>query len=349
MKKLENKKKKKPLLYLFLKSGSITLIAILLLALGVFVFHNTFSHKSDSTQKNEVGQTTKTPKKPFKKNIVLFGVDKGSARTDTIMVVHIDSEIPKASVVSIPRDTKVFWTDEQQNEAEELDRNYSPATKITDMSSLGGIAHLRDFTVKTLEDLLGITIDNYFVVNTSILREVVDTIGGLEFEVPRVMEYSDPYQDLYIDLQPGLQTLNGEQAEGVLRWRHNNSYSEQYGEGDVGRIQTQQLFIKTLLNKILSPENFKNLIPLVKTTYENVITDMSLFDALSYIPYLNSFSSGNVTMDTLPGEAVREDLWYYIVDETEVAEFIQKIFYSKPTPSPSPTTATPSSTPNLEN
>lgn len=345
---MNTRDKKKSLLLLFFKSLIISLLVILLIAGGIFVFYKTYlspsSAKYNDPLNNNNSVSKANSKKTLNKNIVVFGVDKDQTHTDTIMVVHFDSALSKASIISVPRDTKVFWTEEQIDKADELgvpSRSYS---KITEMNAYAGLENIRDFTVSTLEDLLGIKIDNYFVVNTSILREVVDAIGGVEFDVPRVMKYSDPYQDLYIDLEPGLQVLDGRQAEGVLRWRHNNSYSEQYAEGDVGRIETQQKFVQAFTKKVLSPEIFKNLIPLVKTTYENITTDMSLFDILSYIPYLNNFSTDNITMTTIPGEAVKEELWYYIVSEDEVKTFVQDALSNKvTTPSPTPAaSATPS-------
>lgn len=159
---------------------------------------------------------------------IVFGVDKEETRTDTIIVVNVNSLSKKISVVAVPRDTKVIWTEAQKEKARELDKIYYNEGKITDMSLLGGIDNIRDFTISTIEDILQIKINNYVMVNTQILRNIVDSLGGVEVNVPRRMEYQDKSQGLYIDLYLGVQILNGEQAEGLFRWRHNNDYSEQY-------------------------------------------------------------------------------------------------------------------------
>lgn len=263
------------------------------------------------------------------KNIVVFGVDKDEARTDTILVVHFDSKNSNTSIVSIPRDTKVTWTESQQDKAIELERSYQYESKITEMSSLGGIENLRYFTIRSIEEMLDIKVDNYVVINTNIIREIVDKLGGIEVNVPREMKYTDNYQDLHIDLEPGFQLLDGEAAEGLLRWRHNNDFSEQYAEGDLGRIETQQLFIEAFADKVLNELSISNIISIITSIYSNVQTDVSLKQAIDYTAYLEHISIGNITMKTLPGESVREDLWYYIVNEDEIPTFVNENFYGE--------------------
>ncbi len=263
------------------------------------------------------------------KNIVVFGVDKDESRTDTIMVVHIDGETSKATVVSIPRDTKVYWSDEQIEAAKKLNISYMQYSKITDMSSLGGIENLRQFTIRSIEEMLDIKVDNYVVINTKVIRDVVDNLGGIEVNVPRRMKYDDNYQDLHIDLEPGLQVLNGKDAEGFVRWRHNNDYSEQYAMGDLGRIETQQAFIKALADKVLNDMTLDKVLGVCQAVYVNLKTDVSLTRALEYLTsYYNVLKLDNISFATLPGEPQREDLWYFIIDQNEINDFIDVTFYN---------------------
>lgn len=322
---------------IFLKSMLITAGVVAVSFIGVLIFgaslfdkmrldsdYEVYSPKVNRMTQNEEDMSDVVV---TDKNIVVFGVDKEETRTDTILVVHFDSKNSKTSIVSIPRDTKVAWTESQQDKAVELERSYQYESKITEMSSLGGIENLRYFTIRTIEEMLDIRVDNYVVVNTSIIREIVDKLGGIEFNVPREMKYTDNYQDLHIDLEPGVQLLDGEAAEGVLRWRHNNDFTEQYAEGDLGRIETQQLFIKAFADKVLNDLSVTNIINIITSIYSNVRTDVSLKEAIDYTAYLEHISIGKITMQTLPGESVREDKWYYIVDEDEVAAFINENFY----------------------
>lgn len=145
------------------------------------------------------------------------------------------------------------------------------------------------------------------MVNTQILRNIVDSLGGVEVNVPRRMEYQDKSQGLYLDLYLGVQILNGEQAEGLFRWRHNNDYSEQYAKGHEGRIETQQLFITALLDKLLSPKIINNLGSLIKTFYAGITTDLGLLEILDYIPYIDEIKNYTMQVYTLPREARKEN------------------------------------------
>lgn len=263
------------------------------------------------------------------KNIAIFGVDKDGIRTDVIFVVNLNTETSAIKVIAVPRDTKVTWTTFQQEKMQELEKGYYEYSKITEMSAHGGIDNLRYFTISTLEDIMGLHIDHYAVINISAFRKIVDAIGGVEVNVPRVMQYSDNYQDLHIDLQPGLQVLNGEQAEGLVRWRHNEDYSDQYAEGDVGRIETQQLFLKALAHKILNESSALDLFKIATTLYTDLKTDIKLEEIKDYLQYLSHFSVDKITFATLPGEAVRQDKWYYILNQPEVDAFMQKILYDR--------------------
>lgn len=260
------------------------------------------------------------------KNILVFGVDEGASRTDTILLVHVNSNTSQVAVISIPRDTRVTWTAKQLEYADKLGRLYQNESKLTDMSSLGGIENLRYFTIASIEQMLDIKVDNYVVVNTKMLREVVDKMDGVEFNVPRVMQYYDSAQGLEIDLMPGIQTLDGKQAEGVLRWRHNKNGSEQYATGDLGRIETQQAFIKAFSRKILDIRSATKLSEIVRVAYKNIKTDMSITETLSYLPCLNKVSTENIIFKTLPGEPVMQDRSYFIIDEEEAKAYISLIF-----------------------
>ncbi len=265
-------------------------------------------------------------------NIAIFGVDKDGTRTDVIFVVNFNTETDAIKVIAVPRDTKVAWTEFQQNKMAELGKGYHEYSKITEMSAYGGLDNLRYFTVNTLEDIMGIRIDHYAVINIDAFRKIVDAVGGVEVNVPRRMKYTDNWQGLHIDLQPGLQTLNGEQAEGLVRWRHNEDYSEQYAEGDVGRIETQQLFLKALAHKVISDTTSTDLFKIATAIYNDLRTDIKLGDIKDYLKYVSQFKAENITFATLPGEAIRQDKWYYILDQPEVDAFMQKIMYNRDVP-----------------
>src|SRR5699024_2778105 len=132
-------------------------------------------------------------------NILICGTDDDGGRTDTIMIARLDTNDHTVALMSVPRDTLISG-------------NYS-VPKINSIYGSGGQGKEGMEALKTkLAQLLGFEVDGYVLVKLDVFIELVDLVDGVEFDVPMRMYYTDPTQDLYIDLQPGLQTLNGEQA-----------------------------------------------------------------------------------------------------------------------------------------
>lgn len=329
MKKSNSKKlkkaQKKRLRKLFLRVVVITLI-ICACVIGVgAALYNHFIYDGNDGEK---GWPLNKPLDPINKNIAIFGVDKDGYRTDVIFVVNFNSETNKVKVISVPRDTMVDWDEEQRDKLMEYTGKSVYTTKINEMTSYAGIENIRQFTIDEIEKILDINIDNYVIVTTDAFRQLVDAIGGVEVEVPALengegLHYDDNYQDLHIHLEPGLQTLDGEQAEGLVRFRKG------YIEGDVGRIKTQQIFLQALANKILSPSTFTRLPQIASVIFDTVTTDMSLSDVTGYLKYLKNFTSDNISFFILPGEAEYvNSKWYFVIDEDAMPAFRQEVFYN---------------------
>ena len=122
------------------------------------------------------------------------------------------------------------------------------------------------------------------MVQWDAVGEMVEALGGVYFDVPFDMDYDDPTpgQDLHIHLKEGYQKLNGEEAMGLIRWRHNNDFSVQYPNGDLGRIQTQQAFLKAVAAECLKPATLLKAPALAEVFMENVTTDLSLGNILAF-------------------------------------------------------------------
>lgn len=265
---------------------------------------------------------------PVNKNIAIFGVDKEGYRTDVILVAHFNSEENKVKVIAVPRDTRVNWSAYQQDKLRELGKSNHTTSKITEMSSYGGIDKLRYFTINSLEEIMGIKIDDYIVINTEAFRKIVNAVGGVEVNVPRKMEYTDSLQGLSINLDEGLQILDGDKAEGLVRWRHNNSYSQQYAQGDIGRIETQKLFLKALAKKVLQPNVLNSLDDVLGIIYEDVRTNIKLEETMNYLKYAQRLQVENIEFYTLPGESEKiGGIWYYIVEEQGIDHFMNQVLY----------------------
>lgn len=314
------KKQKKRLKNIFFKTVAIT-FAVLGITIGglVFVYQN---YLYEGT-----GISLFEPKEndPINKTLAVFGVDEDGLRTDVIFVLNYNSETGKLRVISVPRDTKVTWTEEQQELVQETKGYYVTTSKINEMTSYGGMDHIKDLTIPQIENMLDIQIDNYVIITLDAFKKIVDAIGGVEVDVPVLngngLHYDDNYQDLHIHLEPGVQLLDGEEAEGLVRFRKG------YAEGDVGRIKTQQLFLEAFAKKVTSPSIITKLPNIITAVMETVTTDIKLSEVPSYFPYLNSMSAENLTFNIVPGEAMYiGGKSYYVVDEEAIPEFIESVF-----------------------
>lgn len=329
-KKKERLKKvqKKKLGRLFLRVVIITFIVCGVLIGGGITLYNKFLHNNGGSG---IGSLKEDPLGDINKTIAVFGVDDEGYRTDVILVINFDSHTDKVKVISVPRDTRVVWSETQKQNLLE-DKGYSMSvSKINEMTTYGGIENIRKYTIDELENLLDMRIDNYVIVTLDAFRKLVDAVGGVEVEVPALengegLHYDDNYQNLHIHLEPGLQTLDGEAAEGLVRFRYG------YAEGDVGRIKTQQLFLEAFARKLLSPSIITKVPQIVGVIFDSVTTDVKLSDIPAYSRYLKNIDPSNISFNIIPGESERLDgKWYYIADEAAMPEFIYEVFNDEET------------------
>ncbi|XHX77306.1 MAG: LCP family protein [Stenomitos frigidus ULC029] len=222
-------------------------------------------------------------------NILVMGIDRvpeakaGSkelfdGRSDTILLLRVDPTDESVKLLSIPRDTQVNIPS-------------VGVTKVNDANVRGG----SELAAKTVSGILnGISIDRYMRVDTAAFRELVDLLGGVEVFVPAQMSYVDQTQKLKIDLAPGLQTLNGNQAEQFARFRQD-------AYGDIGRVQRQQTLLKALLKRLTNPVVIPRLPGLVSAMQKYIDTNLSLEEMFALTGAGRKLSQGNFKMVMLPG------------------------------------------------
>lgn len=216
---------------------------------------------------------------------MLCGTDDGGTRTDTIIVASYDVNTQKVNMVNIPRDTM---------------SNVKRKIKKINSGFNGGPEQLE----KELEMLLGIPIDRYVVVSFEGFEELIDLIGGVDFEVPNYMVWDDPTQDLHIYLEPGMQHLDGEKAIQLVRFRQNNpGVKGGYAEGDIGRIKMQQEFLRTIAKKLLSASNIPKIGSLASAVIDHTETNLTLSELTWFGMKALSMRSDSISMSTLPGHA----------------------------------------------
>jgi len=203
--------------------------------------------------------------------ILVVGTDLSSNSTDTIMLVSYDVTNQKATVMSIPRDTLVnaYGTD-----------CYTRINSI--YAEYGSGERGREALTAEVAQLLGFRPDYRVFVRWELVGQLVDAIGGVEYDVPFHMEYDDPAQDLHIYVEKGFQTLNGDLAMQLVRWRKNNpGVASGGGNGsDLTRLKVQQGFLKATLKQALQIKNVSKIDELAKLFSENVEGDLTLENIL---------------------------------------------------------------------
>ena len=239
--------------------------------------------------------------------------------TDTIMLASYDPKNQEAALLTIPRDT---FVGDDINKA-------SPWYKINALCQYD----YPEKTVEAVSKVTGIDVKNYCLIDTKALVEVVDLIGGVYFDVPIDMKYTDKKQGLYINLKAGYQLLDGEAAEGLVRFRHNQdgtTYPEEYGAEDIGRSRTQRTFLMELAKQMLQPQNILKIGGFLDIFYDNVKTNMNISDIKDYLPYAVDFNTKNIETGIIPGENKLCNGYYmYIHDEEGTAKVVEKLFGDK--------------------
>lgn len=207
---------------------------------------------------------------------LLLGTDDGNGNADTIMVASFDTQNNKVGVISIPRDTLV---DEPRS-----------VKKINGAYGVGGVQEL----LREASELVGFQIDHYIKVDIAAFKAIVNELGGVSFYVPCDMYHNDG-AGFIIDLEEGLQWLNGDQALQLVRYRG-------YANADIGRIQTQQKFLTEMAKQTLKVSNLAKIGSFADIFARYVDTDLTLTDIIFYATQAVGLDmASDVTFATLPG------------------------------------------------
>ena len=222
--------------------------------------------------------------------VLILGRDTGGGgNTDTMLLARYDVPTQKATVMSIPRDTmvNVSWDIKRINSV----YNY-----------YGGGDRGIQYLYKEIAQLVGFEPDYQVVVEWDAVGQIVDAMGGVWFDVPRNMNYDDPYQDLHIHQEKGYRLLTGDDAMQVLRYRHDNDMRYGYPDGDLGRIKTQQAFLTAMVDQLLQIKNVTKINQFIQVFQNNVETDLSFQNILWFAQQaiLGGLSMENVEFVTMP-------------------------------------------------
>ena len=200
--------------------------------------------------------------------VLILGRDTGGGgNTDTMLLASYDVTNQKANVMSIPRDTMV-----------NVNWDVKKINSVYNMNGGGekGIKAL----YKEISQLVGFEPDYQVVLEWDAVGEIVDAMGGVYYDVPRNMNYDDPYQDLHIHQTKGYRKLSGSDVMQVLRYRHDNDMRYGYPDGDLGRIKTQQTLLKAMIEQLLQLKNVTKIGDFARAVKNNVTSDLTFEEML---------------------------------------------------------------------
>lgn len=241
-------------------------------------------------------------------NILVLGVedthDRG--RSDTIILATANLETRHLAAISIPRD---LWVEIPGHKPNKINAAYN----------LGGVPLAQE----TVERLLGIPLHYHIKCSLGGFRHIIDAMGGVEVNVERQMDYDDNYGMLHIHLKPGLQRLNGEQALGYVRFRHERT-------GDLGRMKRQQEFLRIIAKQLFRPENLPRLPKLIRIVSRNVRTNLTLRELMALKDLARKVDLDHIPTATLPATPRRiRGSDCLEPNQVEIAKVLDQLIYER--------------------
>jgi polyisoprenyl-teichoic acid--peptidoglycan teichoic acid transferase len=226
--------------------------------------------------------------------------------SDVMLLIKFDPEKKKMVMLSVPRDTRT-----------EVEGH--GMKKINSANVHGGPA----LTAKTVSNVLGgVGIDRYVRINVLGVGKLIDALGGVTVYVPKDMKYKDESQHLFINLKAGKQHLNGDQALQLLRYRHDEN-------GDIGRIQRQQMVLRALMEQALNPATLARMPQILNIVQSHIDTNLSVEELFALVGYGARTNRSNMQMLMLPGrfsEKGEYDASYWLPDKNRIVAMMTQHF-----------------------
>lgn len=235
-------------------------------------------------------------------HILILGADdmeEARGRADAIMVLFLNPERKRAALLSLPRDLRV------EIPGHGLD-------KINHAYHYGNI----ELTRETVERLLGITTDYYAKVDFTAFKQIVDMLGGVDIEVPFRMKKHTYCGE--IDLQPGLQHLDGEEALGFVRYREDSDFK---------RGERQQQLLRAIIQQKLRLTNLPRLIKVAGVARKAIDTDMEWSKVPALVGILKNLEPAEIMPAVIPARGcyingisyveLRERSFFEMMDEID--------------------------------
>ena len=319
-------KKKRP----FLKALLFMLIFILLAAAGIGTYvyikgSDAIKNISIAVNKDESGAKISIPVKESVKEkpvtMLLLGIDQrsgaGGLNTDVVMVAALNPNTKKGAVVAMSRDTKITY-DGKTRKANAFYANYYVAAQREGADKVEAMRKAKEAAKQLFGDFYDIPLQYAVSANFQGFQDVVDVLGGVEVDVDMRMRYTDSHDNTNIDLEPGLQTLDGKKALDFVRFRQSNTNPN--ASSDFERNSRQTVVIKAIMNKMLSLGGVTKIGPVIDEIAEDVHTDMPSEELTRMLTTYYNINLDDITFTTLQGK------WkspYVEADESSLAEVKQ--------------------------
>lgn len=298
----------------FLKRFLLLLLIIIIIIAGYFTY-GTIRNGGGlrGFLSTLLGQTTEEAENLEPISALVLGSSQNL--TDTIMIAKYNPKTQQAYLISVPRDTFVGTSKTSATASDKINSLYQ--------------GKYPEKTLAAVNKLTGLNLQYYVVVDTEALKALVDAIGGVYFDVPIDMKYTDKKQNLYINLKKGYQLLDGDKAEQVVRFRHNQdgtTYSSEYGDNDIGRMKTQRNFLKAVMQQTLKPSNILKVGEFFDIAQKYIKTNMPSDLLKKYIPSAVNFSTDNLETGSLPGTPQKcNGVWLFIQNTNKSNEYIAEL------------------------
>jgi len=225
--------------------------------------------------------------------------------SDSMLLLRLDPDKEKVSVLSIPRDTRVYIEGHG-------------VRKINHANKYGGPA----LTANVASELLGgIKIDRYVRVNVQGVEKLIDALGGVTVNVPKDMKYNDFSQHLYIDLKKGVQHLDGDKAMQFLRYRYD-------GLGDISRVQRQQMLMRSAVEQTLKPATVTKVPKLLSVIQSNLDTNLTVRELMALSNFASKTDRSGIKMMMLPGDfnSGDERVSYWLPNDRKINRLMAQHF-----------------------
>ncbi len=285
---------------------SIVLILISLVIISGAIILN-WKPLNNDPNNGELDQNIATPDtiKDKSVNLLICGIDEDEDRntklTDVIMLLNFDIVNKKMSILQIPRDTFVG-----------TDKVYTG--KINGIYSAGKNQKGIEGLSNVINTTFSLPIDYYFTITMEGFRKVIDSIGGVEVDVPQAFSLEG------VKIPAGKQVLYGEQAEKFVRVRSI------YNDGDIGRVIAQRTFLAALAQKLKST-SLSDMIKLIPELSKNITSDMTVSKMISFYKLAHTLDLQNIDIHMLPGEAtLNGNQSVYSLHKDKTAELLNSYF-----------------------